>query len=393
MKQLALILALVSWGFMVSAQNVKVQTAINKIKPQYNELDEAKEAIDAAIVHEKTMNSPKAWKVRGDVYKAIAESQDEKFKALSDNPLVVAFESYKKALELDTKGSLKKEIDVQLKLMSFNFVNKGVEFFNAQNYDKALSCFEGSLGITELTAPGTVDTAIVFNAAIAAERAKNFAKAIEYYTKTTELRYEGAKVFVYLANIYKTQGDTAVYISTLEKGIAAWPSDNNLIMVELINYYLTSNKSDLALAYLEKAIAADASNPTFYFAQGSLFDKLGDFDKALASYNKAVELNPQYFDAYYNLGALFYNKAVEMTKAANDIPANKQKEYDQAIKNAMDQLNLAIPYFEKAHAIDPLEKNTMITLKEIYFKLRNDHPEYNDKYKELEEALKAVPQQ
>ena len=300
MKRLAIILTLVSWGLVVSAQNSKVQSAINYLKPQYNQLDKAKEAIEAAIVHEKTINSPKAWKVRGDVYKAIAETKDEKFKALSDNPLVTALESYKKALELDTKGSLRKEVEIQMKLMSITFINKGVEYFSAQSFDKALACFEGSLEIDQLTDPGKIDSLVVFNAGIAADRAKNFDKAIQYYTKATELRYEGAKVYGFIGNIYKEKGDTAMYISTLEKGISAWPSDNNVIMVELINYYLTSNKSELALSYLEKAIAADATNATFYFAQGSLYDKLVQPDKAKESYEKAISINPEYMDAYYN---------------------------------------------------------------------------------------------
>ena len=62
------------------------------------------------------------------------------------------------------------------------------------------------------------------------------------------------------------------------------------------------------------------------------------------------------------------------------------------LKAAFEQLNLSIPYFEKAHAINPLDKNTIITLKEVYFKLRNDHPEYNEKFKEMDEKLKSLPE-
>jgi tetratricopeptide (TPR) repeat protein len=392
MKQLAIIFTLVGWGLIVSAQNSKVQSAINYLKPQYNQLDKAKEAIEAAIVNEKTITSPKAWKVRGDVYRAIAETKDDNFKSLSDNPLVIALDSYKKAMELDVKGSMRKEIDIELKLMSFAFINTGIDFFSKENFAKALDCFEGSLEIDRITGVGKIDTMVIYNAGIAADRAKNYDKAIEYFTKTAELRYEGAKVYNYIATIYKEKGDTAMYISSIQKGIQAWPNNNNVLLIELINFYLTTNKSEEALSYLDKAIAADATNASFYYAQGSLYDKIGQIDKAKSSYEKAIELNPEYSDAYYNLGALYYNKAVDMSKEANNIPANKQKEYDEAVKAAMEQLNLSIPYFEKAHAINPLEKNTIIILKEVYFKLRNDHPEYNDKFKEMQEKLNSLPQ-
>ena len=93
-----------------------------------------------------------------------------------------------------------------------------------------------------------------------------------------------------------------------------------------------------------------------------------------------------------NLGVQVYNKAIEMAKAANDIPANKPKEYDAAIAAAFEQMNLAIPYFEKANSINPSDVYTMQALKECYYKLRQTHPEYNDKYNDIKAKLDAADQ-
>jgi hypothetical protein len=98
MKKLAFLSVLVLSVMFVGAQNSKINSAITYKKPEYNQLDKAKEAIDQAIVHEKTLNNPKAWKVRGEVYQAIAQTQDEKFKALCTFPLDTALASYKKAV-------------------------------------------------------------------------------------------------------------------------------------------------------------------------------------------------------------------------------------------------------------------------------------------------------
>merc|ERR1711879_734723 len=172
----------------------------------------------------------------------------------------------------------------------------------------------------------------------------------------------------FIANIEKERGDTAAYVKALETGIEAYPSDNNVLMVELINYYLNKDESGKALEYLTKAIEKDPTNHTFYFAQGALYDKLNDFENAKASYDKAVEIKPDYFDAYYNLGALFFNKGADMLKAANEIPPNEQKKYDAAVKESFKELEKALPYLEKAHEINANEKSTLLTLKEIYFK-------------------------
>ncbi len=390
MKKIAILFILAFSVYFVSAQNSKVQSAINYIKPQYNQLDKAKEAIDLAAKHEKTKGKAKTWKVRGQVYQAIGTTKDEKFKNLCEQPLQVAYESYKKALELDTKHQYTKEINYQLTILGIAIVNKGIEYFSENNFNGALNSFETSLDIDKLVAPGKIDTMVIFNAGIAADRAKNYDKAIEYYQKTADLKYEGSKVYSFMANIELERGDTAQYLDVIKRGIEAYPNDNDALMVTLINYYLEKDKSDLALEYLNKAIEKDPKNHTFYFARGALYDKLGDFDNAKISYEKAIEIKPDYFDAYYNLGALYFNKGADMLKAANEIPPNEQKKYDAAVKEAFVELDKAVPYLEKAHEIDTKEKSTMLTLKEIYFKLRGDHEDYMDKYKKINEELKAL---
>lgn len=390
MKKLAFLLALVFSVAVLSAQNSKVQSALNYSKPQYNQLDKAQEAIELAIKHEKTKGKAKTWKVRGQVYQAIANSKDENFQKLSENPLEIALESYKKALELDEKGRYTNEIENQLKFIGINMVNKGIDYFNKNEFLQALKMFEFSLAIDEIVDPGKIDTMVIFNAGIAADRGKDYDKAVKYYKKSTKLKYEGSKVYGFIANIEKERGDTIAYVKALEEGIDAYPSDNNILMVELINYYLNKDASNIALQYLNKAIEKDPTNHTFYFAQGALYDKLKEFDNAKASYDKAVEIKPDYFDAYYNLGALFFNKGADMLKEANNIPPNEQKKYDAAVKESFKELEKALPYLEKAHEIDPTEKSTMLTLKEIYFKLRNDNEEYMKKYKEFNEKVKNL---
>lgn len=391
MKRFGIMVTLVAFSATAMAQGAKVTSASSNVK--YGQLDKAKEAIEEAIVHEKTKGQAKTWMVRGDVYKAIAESKNPDMKALSETPTRVALDSYKKAIELDAKGSLRKQINNQLTLMSFTVVNAAYEFNDKKDLANALDCFEQSLSIDSITAPGKVDSAIVYNAGLIADQAKNYDKARYYYNRCVDIRYGGSQVFGLLAILDKNQGDTAAYMATLERGMKVYPDDCNPLLVELINHYISNNQSDLALEYLAKAIERESNNASFYFAQGSLLDKIGKPDEAKVSYEKALEINPDYFDAWLNLGVQVYNKAVEMAKSANDIPANKPKEYDAAIAAAFDQMNLAIPYFEKAHKIKPDDTYTMQALKECYYKLRSSHPEYNDKYNDIKAQLDAAPQQ
>ena len=382
---------MVAFSASAMAQGTKVTSAISNIK--YGELAKAKDAIEEATVHEKTKEQAKTWMVRGDVYKAIAESKDPAKKALCATPTRVALDSYKKAIALDKKGSLRKQINTQLSLMSFTVVNAAYEFNDNKDLVNALDCFEQSLAIDSITSPGKVDSAIVYNAGLIADQGKNYDKARFYYNRCVDIRYGGSQVFGLLAILDKNQGDTAAYMATLERGMKVYPNDCQPLLVELINHYINNNQSDMALEYLTKAIEQEPNNASFYQAQGALLDRIGKPDEAKASYEKAIEINPEFFDSWLNLGVQVYNKAVEMAKAANDIPANKPKEYDAAIAAAFEQMNLAIPYFEKAHNIKPDDVYTMQALKECYYKLRQTHPEYNDKYNDIKAKLEVAPQQ
>ena len=51
--------------------------------------------------------------------------------------------------------------------------------------------------------------------------------------------------------------------------------------------------------------------PIVYWAKGQ-------FDKAISDYNKAIELNPKYADAYYNRGVACYYKR-EYDKTWKDV--------------------------------------------------------------------------
>ena len=172
-----------------------------------------------------------------------------------------------------------------------------------------------------------------------------------------------------------------------------YPDDCNPLLVELINHYMANKQSNEALSYLEQAIKNEPNNVSFYFAQGALYDQIGKQEEAKVSYEKALEINPDHFDSWLNLGVQVYNKSIEMVKAANDIPTNKPKEYDAAIAAALEQMNKAIPYFEKCHSINPNDTYTMQALKECYYKLRMTHPDYNEKYEAIKAQLDAAGQQ
>lgn len=395
MKRTTILFALLFAVTGLFAQKGKVATATSY--KEAGKLDKAVESIEETIdpknpKSENSISWPRTWEARGEIYQAIFESKDENYKKLNADPLTVAFDSYMKALQLDDKDRFSKSVKIKLTLLIGDLTNQAVAGFNEEKYDKALRSFEQIMAIEKNPVyrgedKTSVDTVIIFNAGLAAYNAKNYDKAIEYYKEAAKYKYNGAKTYTLISDSYmlkQNKQDSVNALQVLEEGLKEYPQNGNLLVL-IINYYLNSNKKDEAMKYLDIAIAQDPKNSSYYFVQGTLYDKLQKIDEAAASYQKAIELKNDYFDAYYNLGALYYNKGVKQVDVANAIPSNQPEKYEQEKNKADIEFKKALPYMEKAHEINPTDKFTMESLKTLYYRLK-----MLDKHAEIVEKLKSL---
>ena len=392
MKRTTILFVLLFAVTCVFAQKGKVTSALSY--KETGKLDKAVEAIDQTIdasnpKTESSISWPRTWEVRGEIYQAVFQSKDENYKKLSNDPLTVAFESYLKALELDDKDRFSKSVKIKLTLLIGELTNQAVAAFSEEKYEKALKSFEQIMAIEQTPVyksedPTSVDTVIIFNAGLAAYNAQKYDKAIEYYKQAAKYKYNGAKTYSLISNSYMQKLDTIGALQVLQEGLKEY-SDNGPLLVEVINIYLNANKIGDAMKYLEIAIAQDPKNASYYFAQGTLFDKLQRTAEATNSYLKAIEYKDDYFDAYYNLGALYYNKGVKQVDVANAVPSNQPLKYEEEKNKADLEFKKAIPYMEKAHEINPTDKFTMESLKTLYYRLK-----MLDKHAEIIEKMKSL---
>lgn len=354
---------------LAEAQKNKVQTAWNYLK--YDDLARAQTAIDEAAAHEQTGNSAKTWYYRGLIYQAMFKH--EKFGNVDPDPLPKAAESYQKALQIDPDYEDKETIQQNLLAVNSQMFGLGVDHFNAKDFPKALASFESVLKFT----PN--DTLAILNAAYSAERSGDKAKAKGYYSDLISKGYNEPKIYIFMGNIQKAEGDTASALATVIKGRQLFPADNTLVIEEL-NIYLSTGEDKQALESLNYAITGDPTNANLYFAQGTVYDRTDNKDEAAKSYKKAIEINPSYFDAYYNLGAMYFNEAAELANKANEIKSNT--EYAKAKDKFEAKFKDAMPYLEKAHEINPDDVNTMVSLKQLYARLNE-----MDKYEKINSKM------
>jgi len=413
MKRIILLaLATASIITTANAQSAKVVSAWKYLK-DYNEsqdpdyIAKAKEAIDLASENPDTKEQAKTQVYRGQIYLALFKknlrAENDKstdpdpkkkeaasFQAVSPAELITAYDAYAKAKTLDAKGNYASEINNGIAEITVYISNKAVYDYNAKNYAAALSDFEKAYEIT-----GSKDTLTLSNLAITAERAGNYEKAKTYYQKMADAKVGRGSTYVQLMNTYLVLKDTVGGIEALKKGRVAFPTDINLLRNE-IDIYIKTNKTTEALANLNQAIAAQPTDHVLYFARGNMYDNLSNpkdakgkelekpkdaeekMKMAEEDYKKAIELKPDYFDALYNLGALYYNSGVTLGNKANTI--TDQKKYEVEIAKANAEFTKAVTVLEKANAVNDKDKATMVALKNIYYRLQ---------MKEKGDAMKA----
>ena len=98
-------------------------------------------------------------------------------------------------------------------------------------------------------------------------------------------------------------------------------------------------------------------------------ERLEYFNAAIQGYKETIAVDPNYFDALFNLGAIYYNKGGEVINEANKLPISETAKYDKMLADGNNFLNMALPYLEQCETLQPQDKATLISLKEIYTRL------------------------
>ncbi|MBN1988657.1 MAG: tetratricopeptide repeat protein [Bacteroidales bacterium] len=305
-----------------------------------------------------------------------------------EKPLSIALESLKKAIELDVKGKKTKDISNDLVRLKNQHITEGSNVYDSKDYKGAYAYFKSAVEIAEMPQVGKLDTAVVYYSALAAQLGGLYNEAIEMYNKCLDLGYTSdGTVYYNIYEAYGSKGEKEGAVKFLEEGFVKYPSNQNLLFALIQDYMDRGEDPAKILEYLKKAIDQQPDNAVLYFAEGTLYDRLGNFDEAFASYKKASEVQPDYFDAYFNMGALYFNRGVKYIEDANKVPAREVEKYDNLMAQASAEFKACIPFMEKALEVKPDDTNTLETLKNIYFRFRNESPEMKAKYDAIMEKI------
>jgi tetratricopeptide (TPR) repeat protein len=358
------------------------------------------------------------YAARGEALFGSGRSDFKKLKGAAD--------AFSKAISLDPK--IENQLYDQLQSLRAALINGAIKDQNAQQYKMATDKLYTSYMVTKK------DTSDLYFAAGNAVNGQDYETALKYYQMLLDLNYSGATMEYVATNkttgqveafdneklrdfavksgeyikpesnvtesrkgeilrnmtlIYIEKGDTEKAKGLMKTARAENPNDVFLMRADADMSYKMGDKVRYN-ELMEKIVASDPENPELYFNLGISNDQLGNKEKALEYYNKALELKPDYEGALINIAALKLSGEDAIVEEMNSLgnSAADNKRYDELKKIRENAYRDALPYLEKANAINPTNQNVLKYLINIYSQIGED-----TKYKMVKTKLETLEAQ
>lgn len=392
MKKVIFSLLLLLSVTAVFAQKKNVSKARNLALMETPDFKGAREAILPALEDPSTSGDPKTWHVAGLIgykenesyFKDLALGKQVDF-VKKGEAVMESLHYFLKAYDLDQNQVNKKgnkvkpkfESDIKAKIKEYFEEKHNLFYYAATLYDEkkdytgSMKAFETYLEIANLPFMKDVvkiDSTYIqvkyFNA-LAARNANMWEKAAKIHEDIKNEGYETGNVYKLLYEEYVHLKDTANFINTLDEGFNKMPEDPWFIQ-NLINYYLTNNLINESKIYIDKAIQVSPNEAVYYYIKAKIYETELNFINARKYYDKTLELDPKYADAYAGIGVLIID---EGQKILDDAAYKSDREFNLAKNKSNEVFKSAIEYFKKAAEINPDEQLYKRNLRMLYYRL------------------------
>jgi len=406
MKKYFVLAIALTLGFSVVAQKKELKTADKELDK--GNFEKAAVALDAAEALLGSMD---------DKYKSQYYLLRSVFYLNNGEPDFNTIKKSMEALKLATAPAQEQGVKNQIQNLKAHLVNKGTSLLQSEDYKTSSDYFESAYKLV----PN--DTVYLFYAASTAVNAKLYDRSLAMYEELRSLGYTGVEqnylatnketqveeffgskvlrdlsvkskshinprdettkskfpeIIKNIALIYVQNGENEKALQAMAVARAESPDDLNLLLTEA-NVYYTMGDTPKFKELLEVAIQKDPMNPELQYNLGVISSETDDYEGSKKYYLKAIELKPDYINAYINLSALILGQEESILDEMNSLgsSAADDRKYDE-LKAKRNQLYLdAIPYLESAFGIDPSNYQAARTLANIYSAVGD-----SDKYKE-----------
>lgn len=240
-----------------------------------------------------------------------------------------------------------------------------------------------------------------FNLALQNFYLKNWDKTIECVDEA--LKTDTANVhdlYLMKINAYGEKKDSVAWQRALVE--ASQRTGKTTFLQNLLYYYVQSNKTQEASDLADKLVTENPQDKSAWFMKGAIeLNVKKDYAAARESLGKALELDPDYEDALYNIGITYLNDIYDQRAngkfkyigtnrnitGTGQAEYNKNKAiYEKELKTVQEYYQKAQPYFEHLRELTPNDaKRWAPLLEQVYSNLG-----MTEKAKEMDALLDAA---
>jgi len=335
------------WFTFSAYQCASTEITSARLYIQQKNYDKAEEVLKKEVT--KNPQSEEGWYLTGFV-----KHEKRDYKGM--------LEAFQNALKAGKK--YEREINQLLKASWAENFNDGVNYFNSANKmdnpdtvkifrQKAINSFETAI----LMQPDSNDTYrnLVFVYLSAndldgsiepSERWVKRVKSLESFQVLTEIYYTKAEQ---QWNKYLTSKNAQDSIKAIElyqltekyatEGLQKYPDDGTLNSF-LFNTYISLGKKELALQKAKAAVDANPNDKFTNYNYGTMLLEAKNYEEAVKYFKKALEIDPKYENAIYNIAACFINWGIQVREKEEETNATERtyKRYFEEARVYLEQL-------------------------------------------------------
>jgi tetratricopeptide (TPR) repeat protein len=131
-------------------------------------------------------------------------------------------------------------------------------------------------------------------------------------------------------------------------------SKNKYAIREKLTCFAMHKQIDKALNYANSLTSYDTTDSKYYATKASIYHSYFNDTSCIKFYLKAIEIDSNNIDVYYNLGVFYYNKSLDLKDSLKNVKENQ----NLIIEQNKYYLNRALIYMEKYYFFIQIEPNS-----------------------------------
>ena len=261
-------------------------------------------------------------------------------------------------------------------------------YVNSRNYDAALKNYDE---LKKLNYSGKGTNYFAVNKLTsqedmyltAAERDRMIKLGTHEKPRTEVIPSKRGEIYKNVALILVQQGKSKEAQQAIADARTANPEDTSLALTEA-NLYLEAKDYDTYKKLVADILVKNPNDADLVFNLGVISANTKNNVDAEKYYNRVIEINPAYTNAYINIAALKLENEKPIIDEMNKLgtSTNDMKRYDVLKKKREELFKSTIPFLKKAVELDPKNVDVAKTLMNVYSAL-----EMTAEYKELKAKI------